>query len=83
MGSKSPNILALVLPLLFFILFALSSHVMVVESIGRKLAWAPIVWTPGSLSCGASPAVWYRGRHDHDHVDFLLVVASLLLTNLL
>jgi len=36
MGSKSPNIVALVLPLLL-ILYTLSSQVEVVESTGRKL----------------------------------------------
>ncbi|KAF8106026.1 hypothetical protein N665_0148s0014 [Sinapis alba] len=63
MGSKSPNIAAVVLPLLL-ILFTLSSRARLVESTGRKLAaWgfggAPIIWTPPSNSCGASPAVWY------------------------
>ncbi|XP_009147993.2 uncharacterized protein LOC103871493 isoform X2 [Brassica rapa] len=62
MGSKSPNIAALVLPLLL-ILFSLSSQARLVESSGRKLAWgfggAPIIGTPSSNSCGASPAIWY------------------------
>ncbi|XP_018484650.1 secreted transmembrane peptide 6 isoform X1 [Raphanus sativus] len=63
MGSKSLNIAALVLPLLL-ILFTLSSQARLVESTGRKLAvrgfgGAPIIWTPPSNSCGASPAVWY------------------------
>ncbi|ANM58205.1 transmembrane protein [Arabidopsis thaliana] len=69
MGSKSPNIVALVLPLLL-ILYTLSSQVEVVESTGRKLAfWGnPIVWTPHSNSCGGSPASvfasskWTTGR---------------------
>ncbi|XP_018484658.1 secreted transmembrane peptide 6 isoform X2 [Raphanus sativus] len=62
MGSKSLNIAALVLPLLL-ILFTLSSQARLVESTGRKLVrgfgGAPIIWTPPSNSCGASPAVWY------------------------
>ncbi|EOA35963.1 hypothetical protein CARUB_v10021224mg [Capsella rubella] len=61
MGSKSPSIAALVLALLL-ILFTLTSHVEVVESSGRKLAWGfsgtPIVYTPPSRSCGTSPAVF-------------------------
>uniref|UniRef100_A0A1J3HH84 Transmembrane protein n=3 Tax=Noccaea caerulescens TaxID=107243 RepID=A0A1J3HH84_NOCCA len=59
MVSKSPNIASLVLPLLL-IIFTLSSQVEHVESMGRKLAWgfngAPIVYTPPSIACGASPA---------------------------
>ncbi|KAG2331681.1 hypothetical protein Bca52824_002861 [Brassica carinata] len=63
MGSKSSNTAAVVLPLLL-ILFTLSSQARLVESTGRKLAaWkfggAPIIWTPPSNSCGASPAIWY------------------------
>ncbi|XP_010415089.1 PREDICTED: uncharacterized protein LOC104774203 [Camelina sativa] len=69
MGSKSPSVAALVLPLLL-ILFTLSSQIEVVESTGRKLSWwftgTPIVYTPPSRSCGTSPAVytskWRRPR---------------------
>ncbi|EOA35958.1 hypothetical protein CARUB_v10021218mg [Capsella rubella] len=70
MGSKSPSIAALVLPLLLLVLITLCSQVEVVESTGRKLAWVfsgtPIVYTPPSRSCGTSPAVftsrWRRPR---------------------
>ncbi|XP_010415088.1 PREDICTED: uncharacterized protein LOC104701147 [Camelina sativa] len=69
MSFTSLKIAALVLPLLL-VLFILSSQVEVVESTGRKLAfWGkPIVWTPPSNSCGASPAAaiesskWTTGR---------------------
>ncbi|CAA7041272.1 unnamed protein product [Microthlaspi erraticum] len=59
MGSKSPSIASLLLPLLL-IIFTLSSEFGVVESTGRKLSYyvppSRIVFTPGSPSCGSSPA---------------------------
>ncbi|EOA34812.1 hypothetical protein CARUB_v10022390mg [Capsella rubella] len=59
MSSKTSHIIAFSLSLLLMIL-ALSSQVGVVDATSRKLIarGTPIIWTPGSKSCGASHASW-------------------------
>ncbi|CAN8238212.1 unnamed protein product [Cochlearia groenlandica] len=63
-GSKTSNMIYLLLLSILILVFTISSQVKVVDATSRKLATKgrTIVYTPSSRSCGASHATWKKNR---------------------